>query len=169
MELSPATPLVALVEASERAALPVLMTLAAAGYRTTWYRVAADLLADALASEPDVVILASTHPAHFDQWHAARALRELDAAVIMATADAAARREVHTTPRGAAFVGSVRLPYDPVAVLQAVQRAIRDYPANLRARVAAHRAVGTAQGGWRGTVLHLLGQARDTAPENPTR
>lgn len=168
MEDALAIPLVALVEPCEGAALRVLMTLEAAGYRTTWHHTAADLLADALNSAPDVVILAGTHPAHFNQWHGAQALRELDAAVIMATADAAARCEVHTTPRGAAFVDSVHLPYDPVELLRAVQRAIHDYPANLRGPIASHRALGVAREGWRGALLHLWWHAHDPAHETTT-
>ncbi len=166
MEYPPATPVVALVEPCERDAHATLLTLDAAGYAARWYRAAADLLAEAMASAPDVVILAGTQPARFDQWHAARALRALDAAVIMATADAAARREVHTTPRGAAFVDSVRAPCDPAEALAAVRRAIRDYPANLR---AAERTRHAAQRQWRDAVGHLSAPVPTTAPELPRR
>ncbi|MBA3827240.1 MAG: hypothetical protein H0X24_25515 [Ktedonobacterales bacterium] len=166
LERSPATPLIAVIDPCEVAALPVLMTLAAANYATLWCHAAADVCDDGLSSNPDVVILASSHATRFDQWHAARLLHELDAAVIMATADTAARREVRTTPRGAAFVDSVPYPYDPVEILQAVQRAVRTYPANLHAPEVAQRTQRSPQGIWHG-VWQFVGQDHASEAQTP--
>lgn len=156
MEKCPATPLIALIEPHDAQALPLVMTLEAADYNTVWYHTGEDLLADALNIEPDIVILADADPQRFAAWHIACALRELDCAVIMATADASARREVGITPRGAAFVAAITRPYTLSEAVQTVRRAIADYPTNLR-MPSARRSQSVAHAtSWRGMALRLL-------------
>lgn len=146
MEPTPAMPLVAMIDADERAVLPSLAVLQAAGYGVGWFRQPWRLLDEIMENCPTVVIIAGSHAGHFDRWHAVGALHEMGCAVILATNDAAARRELFATPRGRCAVGALRVPYDPTAVLLAVDRAVQGYPANLRAGAlyehdAAHAGV----------------------------
>lgn len=139
MEPTYATPLIAVVEDDPRRACPLVPVLQGAGYRVAWYQDVAALLEDAMDICPDLVILASHQPQHFDRWRAARELRTLGCPVLMATACDAAAREVHLTPRGRCFVGVVRVPYDMQAVLATVADALTQYPENMH----AERAVQT--------------------------
>jgi hypothetical protein len=135
MEPTPATPLVAMIDAEEGAVLPSLAVLQAAGYGVGWFRQPWRLLDEIMDRCPTVVIVAGSHAEHFDRWRAVGALHEMGCAVILATNDAAARRELFATPRGRCAVGALGVPYDPTAVLLAVGRAVQryPYPANLRA------------------------------------
>jgi DNA-binding NtrC family response regulator len=151
MEPTPATPLVALIDADEQAVMPSLAVLQAAGYGVGWFRQPWRLLDDIMENCPMVVVLAGRQARHFDRWHAVQALHEMGCAVILATNDAAARRELFATPRGRCAVGALGVPYDPTAVVLAVGRAVQHYPANLCAGAAGdpQAKVGTALVGQR--------------------
>jgi DNA-binding response OmpR family regulator len=123
-----ATPLIAVVEADPKKAWTLAWALEGAGYRVTWYRQVEHLLDEVMEFCPDVVLLASRRPRHYDRWQAASDLRVMGCAVIMATADDAATREVGVSPRGRAFVDVVRVPYVPGSVLSVVAHTLATYP-----------------------------------------
>ena len=129
MELTQATPLIAVVEDDPRRAMPLVPMLEGAGFRVVWYRNPQRLLDDVMEHCPDVVILASHDPQHFTRWHVAAELHEMGCAVIMATNDVLALREMHASSRGYFFAGGVRVPYDLREALATVTHALAVYPA----------------------------------------
>jgi FixJ family two-component response regulator len=131
MEPYAAAPTVAIIDHDERAAAKLAAVLEAAGYVVGWYRQPWGLLDEIMEECPTVVILAGSQPQRFDRWSAAQALHEMGSAVILATNDEAARREVFATTRGRHCVDSVRLPYEPLTMLATVSRAVQRYPYNL--------------------------------------
>jgi DNA-binding NtrC family response regulator len=137
MEPTAATPTVAIIDRDERAVALSRAVLEAAGYVVGWFRQPWGLL-DAIMNDcPTVVIIAGSRAERFDRWPAVQALHEMGCAVILATNDPAARRELFATPRGRCAVDAVRVPYDPPVVLAAVARAVQRYPANLWAGAVA--------------------------------
>ncbi len=140
MELTAATPTVAIIDSDERAIAPSRAALAALGYVVGWFRQPWRLLDMIMEDCPTVVLIAGSRADHFDRWPAVQALHEMGCAVILATNDPTARHELFTTPRGRCAVAAVRVPYDLRAMLTAVTRAVQQYPANLRGGATTPRA-----------------------------
>lgn len=126
-------PTIAIVEDEPSIAEAVQLILEEEGYTVTWYTRGAHLLHALPQEKPDVVLLDGTHPAHYNEWKCADALRRAGCLVIMFTAHVSAVHEVRRTPRGRAFAAAIAKPFAIETLLATITHVWHDAAVSVKA------------------------------------
>lgn len=106
-------PQVALIEERATFAINAARALEIAGYQVWCYTHVREMASDFVTTTPDIILLDSEQPQHFDAWGVASQLYELGCLTIMYTSHADALCEVGLTLRGRAFAGGIAKPCSP--------------------------------------------------------